>query len=611
MVKKSTKSRSKRVPLRRKYNIIKKVKERARKARRDGKRAAKGGAKPRKAKDPGVPQQWPFRDEFLKEMAFERDRILDEAKKKREERRRLRKVLLEDSEPSGIEAVQSEAAEKQEEHELVKRIRHDEDSGEGRQVPSKGTFGQGFYNEFRKVVEAADVVIEVLDARDPLACRSEEAERFVRKSGTNKKIILLLNKIDLVPCEAVQKWLKYLRAELPTLAFKSSTQKQRNNLGRGNATQLAGSGGLCLGADNLLRLLKNYSRNSGMKTAITIGIIGMPNVGKSSVINSLKRARVVHAGNKPGTTTTVQEVHLDKHIRLLDSPGIVLTNKLGLVETCGKAKDVDDPSAVVEGILGRVPSAKLSKLYHVSEFSSVGQFLQQLALARGKLRKGGVPDTDVVARVVMQDWNGGVIPFYTMPPERRAVGSVRVVSEWGKDFAVDEELEAGQASILGQLPSLANDGGRFIEATSACFESLTLAPDEEMATGPSQIPQCVQVAGTVASDAGHFPGGSRGAVANKGEVTDSGDVKMAGVQSTNPRQKLHFVDAAERRNANLGASTNKQMKKASRDKGLYTAEGQLDPHKARAERRKGKKLKKGKMKQAMGVIDAVEDMDAV
>ena len=91
MVKKSTKSKSKRVPLRRKYKIIKKVKEHHRKEKRAAKKA-NGGGKRRKLKDPGVPREWPFRDEFLKEMAWERHRMIDEAKKKREERKRLRQV---------------------------------------------------------------------------------------------------------------------------------------------------------------------------------------------------------------------------------------------------------------------------------------------------------------------------------------------------------------------------------------------------------------------------------------------------------------------------------------------------------------------------------------
>ena len=85
---------------------------------------------------------------------------------------------------------------------------------------------RAYYKEFVKVVEISDVIIQVIDARDPLACRSPEVERFVRRTNPEKRVVLLLNKIDLVPKENVEAWLKYFREELPTVAFKCSTQSK-------------------------------------------------------------------------------------------------------------------------------------------------------------------------------------------------------------------------------------------------------------------------------------------------------------------------------------------------------------------------------------------------
>ncbi len=65
---------------------------------------------------------------------------------------------------------------------------------------------------------------QVLDARDPLGCRSARVEQQVLHSGGQKRLVLVLNKIDLVPRDVVQRWLKYLRNEFPTVAFKASTQ---------------------------------------------------------------------------------------------------------------------------------------------------------------------------------------------------------------------------------------------------------------------------------------------------------------------------------------------------------------------------------------------------
>lgn len=82
-----------------------------------------------------------------------------------------------------------------------------------------------------------------------------------------------------------------------------------------------------VGTENLLNILKNYARVDGdakAKSMITVGVVGFPNVGKSSLINSLKRSKAAATGNMPGVTKQMQEIQLDKNIVLLDSPGVVL-----------------------------------------------------------------------------------------------------------------------------------------------------------------------------------------------------------------------------------------------------------------------------------------------
>ena len=133
-----------------------------------------------------------------------------------------------------------------------------------------------YYREFKKVTEASDVCLEVLDARDPMGCRCLEAERLIRSQGKDKRIILVLNKIDLVPKAVVLQWLKRLRNEYPTIAFKASTQHQKSNLGRNDrmdatkASDASRNRHECLGGETLIQLLKNYSRSLNLKTSISV-----------------------------------------------------------------------------------------------------------------------------------------------------------------------------------------------------------------------------------------------------------------------------------------------------------------------------------------------------
>ena len=282
-------------------------------------------------------------------------------------------------------------------------------------LTNKDNSKKAYYKEFRKVVEEADVILEILDARDPLGCRTKQIEELILTNFTNKRIILILNKIgkcylsiifhltlvDLVPREVVEQWLKYFRNEFPTIAFKSSTQSQRHHLSQNNkvsvdiASQDLLNSSECLGADTLLKLLKNYCRNNKIKTSITVGVMGYPNTGKSSLINSLKRSKVCNVGSTPGLTKASQLIHLDKNIKLLDCPGIVFGKEKGeresdsavVLRNCVKVELLQDPISPVESILSKCDHEQLRNLYKITFFVDTRDFLLQVAMKRGKLKR--------------------------------------------------------------------------------------------------------------------------------------------------------------------------------------------------------------------------------
>ncbi|XP_059433212.1 guanine nucleotide-binding protein-like NSN1 [Corylus avellana] len=459
MVKRSKKSKSKRVPLKKKYKILKRVKQHHQKKAKEAKKLGVNHKK-KPEKDPGIPNDWPFKEQELKALEARRARAIEELEQKkaaRKERAQKRKLgLLEDDDISKLAGTTSA------EQSFGEGKGSGNSTGAGK---NRDNSDRAFYKELVKVIEASDVILEVLDARDPLGTRCVDMERLVMKSGPNKHLVLLLNKIDLVPREAVEKWLKYLREELPAVAFKCSTQQQRSNLGWKSSSKAAKPSSLlqtsdCLGAETLIKLLKNYSRSHEIKKSITVGIIGLPNVGKSSLINSLKRCHVVNVGATPGLTRSMQEVHLDKDVKLLDCPGVVMLSSAAndasiALRNCKRIEKLDDPVGPVKEILKLCPARLLVTLYKLPSFDSVDDFLQKVATVRGKLKKGGIVDVEAAARIILHDWNEGKIPFYTMPPIRNQgePSEAKIVSELGKEFNIDEVYN-NESSFIGSLKSI-------------------------------------------------------------------------------------------------------------------------------------------------------------
>lgn len=161
------------------------------------------------------------------------------------------------------------------------------------------------WNELFKVLDSADVVLYVLDARDPQGTRSPYIERFLREEKPHKHLVFVLNKIDLVPIKLTRAWKKELCKEFPTIAFHADIKKP-------------------FGKGALINLLRQFGKlHAKDKQQISVGIIGYPNVGKSSLINALRSEKVCNVAPIAGETKVWQYVTLMRTIYLIDCPGVV------------------------------------------------------------------------------------------------------------------------------------------------------------------------------------------------------------------------------------------------------------------------------------------------
>ncbi|KAG9620924.1 nuclear/nucleolar GTP-binding protein, partial [Aureobasidium melanogenum] len=219
---------------------------------------------------------------------------------------------------------------------------------------SKGQ-SKRIWNELYKVIDSSDVVIHVLDARDPLGTRCRSVEKYIREEAPHKHLLFVLNKCDLIPTSVALQanWVRLLGKEYPTLAFHASIN---NSFGKGS----------------LISLLRQFSALHSSRKQISVGFIGYPNTGKSSIINTLRKKKVCNVAPIPGETKVWQYITLMKRIYLIDCPGVVPPN-MGdtdediLLRGVVRIENVENPEQYVAAALKKCKRHHIERTYDVRD----------------------------------------------------------------------------------------------------------------------------------------------------------------------------------------------------------------------------------------------------
>ncbi|KAI4277140.1 MAG: hypothetical protein LQ337_002013 [Flavoplaca oasis] len=514
MVNKPGKPKSKRTPVRLRHKIEKASAAKQRKSRKLAKKNPEWRS--RLKKDPGIPNLFPYKDKILQQIEEKKRLKEEEALRRRAEVKAtgaisagtehvlvaedgdneedlLDETMTDEGDPDSsnpmaalLASAKAQAAEYEEASEdddnddSMEHISTDYDLDESTIVSqSHDSSRRSFDKVYKSILSSSDIILYVLDARDPNGTRSREIEREITAADSgSKRLVLILNKIDLVPPSVLKSWLTYLRRYFPTLPLRASTPASNARTYDHKSLTVKGT------SETLLRALKTYAQGKNLKRSTTVGIIGYPNVGKSSVINALtsclgsgsarSQSQACPVGAEAGITTALREVKLDNKLKLLDSPGIVFpgcTNtpdhttssssrtkkknddqpRLILLNAI-PPKQITDPIPAVTLLLSRLSASpdlmqNMLAVYGVPPLvagpdgDKTTDLLIQIARKRGRLGKGGVPNLVAAAMTVVTDWRDGRIQGWVEPPlgemDEKGHDEKMVVKEWAEEFKLD------------------------------------------------------------------------------------------------------------------------------------------------------------------------------
>jgi len=264
--------------------------------------------------------------------------------------------------------------------------------------------------QMQEDIKLIDVVVELLDARIPKSSRNPDIDELAGKRAR----VVLLNKYDLAQEEETKRWKEFLEKEGCFVALV-------------NAKSGAGVKSVQAVIREACREKIERDRKRGiLNRPVRAMVVGIPNVGKSTFINSFAGKACTKTGNKPGVTKGKQWIRLNKNVELLDTPGILWPKfedpQVGKnLAYIGSIRDeifsVSELALSLIVQLTEQNGGMLAEKYGVvEEAGETGaiHLLEQFAAKRGCLQKGGEPDTEKAAALLLDDFRNGRVGRITL-----------------------------------------------------------------------------------------------------------------------------------------------------------------------------------------------------
>ena len=261
--------------------------------------------------------------------------------------------------------------------------------------------------QMQEDIKLIDLVIELVDARIPLSSRNPDIDEL----GKNKYRLILMNKADLADKEQTKKWAEYFKSKgFFVVSLDARTKNSMKSI-----------------TDIVMEACKEKierDRKRGIKNRpVRAMVVGIPNVGKSTFINSYAGKACAKTGNKPGVTKGKQWIRLNKNVELLDTPGILWPKfedqMVGLrLALIGSIKDeilnIDELAMELIKYLIKNYSGIINARYEVDESKELTDIVVDIAKNRNCLLKGGEPDYSKAAALVIDDFRSGKMGCITL-----------------------------------------------------------------------------------------------------------------------------------------------------------------------------------------------------
>ena len=250
--------------------------------------------------------------------------------------------------------------------------------------------------QMQEDIKLIDLVIELVDARIPLSSRNPDIDEL----GKNKYRLILMNKADLADRERTREWSAFFKEK----GFFVVSLDTRSKSGMKSITDI---------------VMEACKENRPVRAMV----VGIPNVGKSTFINSYAGKACAKTGNKPGVTKGKQWIRLNKSVELLDTPGILWPKfedqTVGLrLALIGSIKDeilnVDELAVELVKFLKAEYPGLLAQRYEVSEENDIIELISAVAVNRKCLSKGGEPDYSKAAALIIDDFRSGKLGNITL-----------------------------------------------------------------------------------------------------------------------------------------------------------------------------------------------------